>query len=64
VGNTDKLLTKKHELKRRYLELIEDAYNFKQLDDALSDFAEFKATKVLYKINKLKFVVTEKASMA
>jgi len=64
VENTDKLLTKKYQLKRRYLELIEDAYNFKQLDDALSDFAEFKATKVLNKINKLKFVVTDPAPMA
>ncbi|MBU2927374.1 Lacal_2735 family protein [Winogradskyella psychrotolerans] len=39
------------------MQLIEDAYNLRQTDHALSDFSEYQATKVLYKINKLGFVV-------
>jgi hypothetical protein len=44
-------------LKKKYLLLIEDAYNLSQTDHALSDFSEFKATKILHKINKLKFIL-------
>ncbi|WP_296384896.1 Lacal_2735 family protein [Winogradskyella sp.] len=51
------MLQKKSKLNEKYLRLIEDAYNLRQTDHALSDFSEYKATKILYKINKLKFVV-------
>ena len=57
MSNLKKLLKKKSKLKEKYLKLIEDAYNLRQTDHALSDFSEYKATKILYKINKLKFVV-------
>jgi hypothetical protein len=36
---------------------MEDAYNLRQTDHALSDFSEFKATKVLNQLNKLKFII-------
>ena len=57
MPNSKLLLLKKSKLKQQYLQLIEDAYNLSQTDHALSDFSEYKATKILHKINKLKFVV-------
>ncbi len=57
MSNSKKLLKKKSKLKEKYLKLIEDAYNLRQTDHALSDFSEYKATKILNKINKLTFVV-------
>ena len=64
MSNSEKLLQKKTRLKLRYLQLIEDAYNLRQTDHALSDFSEYKATKILHKINKLKFVVGDKKLQA
>ncbi|MBF8148321.1 Lacal_2735 family protein [Winogradskyella sp. F6397] len=52
-----KLLKRRIKLKKKYIQLIEDAYNLRQTDHALSDFSEYQATKVLHKINKLGFVV-------
>jgi hypothetical protein len=57
VANLNKLLDKKKRLNKKYQQLIEDAYNLRPTDHALSDFSEYKATKVLHKINKLKFVI-------
>ncbi|WP_405576497.1 Lacal_2735 family protein [Winogradskyella sp. Asnod2-B02-A] len=57
MANLNRLLNKKDKLNKKYKRLIEDAYNLRQTDHALSDISEYKATKVLYKINKLKFVV-------
>lgn len=57
MANLNRLLNKKKKLKKKYRQLIEEAYNLRQTDHALSDFSEYKATKVLHKINKLKFVV-------
>lgn len=59
MSGAQKLLQKKRKLKQKYLLLIEDAYNHKQIDHAYSDLSEFKAIKVLNKINQLKFVVTD-----
>ncbi len=49
---------KEHQLKlqRRYKQLVEQAYNFRQTDSALSDLSEFKAIKLLNKLNQLKFL--------
>ena len=57
MANLNRLLNKKDKLNKKYKRLIEDAYNLRQTDHALSDISEYKPTKVLYKINKLKFVV-------
>ena len=59
MANLDRLLQKKTRLKRRYKQLVEDAYNLRQTDHALSDFSEYQATKVLNKINKLKFLLRD-----
>lgn len=52
---------KEHQLKlqRRYKQLIEQAYNFRQTDSAFSDLSEFKAIKLLNKLNQLKFLNRE-----
>ncbi|MEZ4792788.1 MAG: Lacal_2735 family protein [Gelidibacter sp.] len=52
---------KEHQLKlqKRYKQLIEQAYNFRQTDSALSDLSEYKAYKLLYKLNQLKFLNRE-----
>jgi len=49
---------KKHQLKlqTRYKQLIEQAYNVRQTDHALSDISEYKAIKLLYKLNRLKYL--------
>lgn len=59
MANLDRLLQKKTKLKQQYKRLIEDAYNLRQTDHALSDFSEYQATKVLNKINKLKFMLRD-----
>lgn len=55
----DKILQKKRKLKLKYLSLIEEAYNYRQTDHGYSDLSEFKAIKVLNRINELKFVVKD-----
>jgi len=40
----------------RYKQLMEQAYNFRQTDSAFSDISEYKAIKLLSKLNKLKFL--------
>lgn len=53
-----KLIEEQRQLTLTYIKLIEDAYNLRELDDALSDVSAYEATLILNQINKLKFVVT------
>jgi len=46
-------------LNDRYKELIEQAYNLRQTDCALSDISEYKAIKLLDELNKLKYLNRE-----
>lgn len=46
-------------LQNRYKQLIEQAYNVRQTDHALSDISEFKAIKLLNKLNRLKYLNRE-----
>lgn len=52
---------KSHQLKlqNRYKQLIEQAYNVRQTDHALSDISEYKAIKLLNKLNRLKYLNRE-----
>ena len=43
-------------LNKRYKHLVEKAYNLRQTDSALSDFFEYKAIKLLHKINRLRYL--------
>ena len=47
-----------HQLKlqQQYKQLIEQAYNLRQTDCALSDISEYKAIKLLNKLNRLKYL--------
>ncbi|MCK8481560.1 Lacal_2735 family protein [Psychroserpens algicola] len=51
-----KILDHQNKLLSRYKRLIEQAYNFRQTDSALSDISEFQAIKLLHKLNKLKYL--------
>ena len=46
----------KRKLNRRYKQLIEKAYNFRQTDSAMSDISEFQAIKLLNKLNRLEYL--------
>ena len=48
-------------LNNKYKQLIEEAYNLRQTDHALSDISEFRAIKLLDELNKLKFLSREQS---
>ena len=52
---------KAHQIKlqNRYKLLIEKAYNVRQTDHALSDISEYKAIKLLNKLNRLKYLTRD-----
>ncbi len=56
-----KSVIKNHQrkLSRRYKQLVEQAYNLRQTDSALSDISEYKALKLLNKLNRLKYLSRE-----
>jgi hypothetical protein len=43
-------------LRKKYKLLIEEAYNLRQTDHALSDFSEYRAMQLLNRMNRLKFL--------
>ena len=50
------LKSKKESLKQEYLKFLEEAYNLRQSDSALSDFSEYRALQLLHEINRLNFL--------
>jgi hypothetical protein len=59
MDRLDIIRSNQTKLNKRYKELIEKAYNFRQTDSALSDISEFKAIKLLNKLNRLKYLYRE-----
>ena len=59
LSTTSKIKAHKAKLQKQYKNLIEEAYNWRQTDSALSDISEYRALKLLDKINKLKFLERE-----
>jgi hypothetical protein len=59
MQNSDVILKKQEKLNIKYKKLVEQAYNFRQTDSALSDISEYKAIKLLNKLNRLKFLARE-----
>ena len=53
------LKTNQYKLMQRYKILMERAYNFQQTDGAISDISEYKAMKLLDKLNRLKYLVRD-----
>lgn len=56
-----KLKEDQNRLNNKYKQLVEEAYNLRQTDHALSDISEFRAIKLLDKLNKLKFLSREQS---
>lgn len=48
-------------LSKRYKQLVEQAYNLRQSDSALSDISEYKALKLLNKLNRLRYLSREQS---
>ena len=55
MGINNIIKNRQKKLDERYKELMEQAYNFRQTDSELSDLSEFKAMRLLNKLNALKY---------
>jgi len=62
MSRIDSIKQKQIKLNNKYKELVEQAYNFRQTDSALSDLSEFRAIKLLNKLNRLKYLSREMKS--
>ena len=63
MKHSQKLIDNQNTLLSRYKTLVEQAYNLRQTDSALSDFSEYKAIKLLHKMNKLKFLTRDLSTL-
>ncbi|PWK18293.1 Lacal_2735 family protein [Xanthomarina spongicola] len=61
MENLSELKANQIRLQQRYKQLIEQAYNLRQTDCAMSDISEFRAIKLLNKLNRLKYLSREPA---
>ncbi|WP_324313137.1 Lacal_2735 family protein [Xanthomarina sp.] len=59
MENSKKIEENQIKLQNRYKQLIEQAYNLRQTDCAMSDISEYKAIKLLHKLNRLKYLNRE-----
>lgn len=59
MSRIDHIKQNQEKLISRYKLLIEQAYNLRQTDSAQSDISEFKAIKLLNKLNRLKYLSRE-----
>ncbi len=64
MSRKDLLKYQQQKLNKRYKLLIEQAYNLRQTDHAMSDLSEYKALKLLNKMNRLKFLSRENSQPA
>lgn len=59
MNRIKEIKTHQDKLSSKYKQLLEQAYNFRQTDSALSDISEYKAIKLLNKLNRLKYLQRE-----
>ncbi len=59
MSKSSNIKDNQNKLQKQYKQLIEDAYNFRQTDAALSDISEYRALKLLDKLNRLNFLSRE-----
>jgi len=59
MKSNDLIKTYQVKLNERYKQLVEQAYNLRQTDSALSDISEYKAIKLLDELNRLKYLYRE-----
>lgn len=64
MDRIDSLRIHQVELNKQYKSLVEQAYNFRQTDSALSDISEYRAIKLLNKLNRLKYLYREQQQTA
>ena len=64
MNRIDEINTRHDQLNKQYKTLIEQAYNFRQTDSALSDISEYRAIKLLNKLNRLKYLYREQNKSA
>ncbi|GGZ77136.1 Lacal_2735 family protein [Algibacter mikhailovii] len=64
MNRIDSLKIHQVELIKKYKSLVEQAYNFRQTDSALSDISEYRAIKLLNKLNRLKYLHREQQQKA
>ncbi|WP_308993057.1 Lacal_2735 family protein [Mariniflexile litorale] len=55
MSANDIITNRQKKLDEQYKELMEQAYNFRQTDSELSDVAEFRAMRLLNKLNTLRY---------
>ncbi|WP_053992144.1 Lacal_2735 family protein [Mangrovimonas sp. TPBH4] len=60
MKTSSELKSYQQKLLLKYKELVEQAYNLRQTDSALSDISEYKAIKLLNKLNRLKYLNRER----
>lgn len=51
-----KIAEHRNRLLKQYKKLVEEAYNLRETDSALSDISEYRALKLLDELNRLKFL--------
>ncbi|WP_252723227.1 Lacal_2735 family protein [Pseudotamlana agarivorans] len=56
--NTSYIKKQQIKLIKNYKQLMEQAYNFRQIDSAISDILEFRAIKLLNEANNLNYLTT------
>ncbi|MBU2951568.1 Lacal_2735 family protein [Tamlana agarivorans] len=59
MNRFDAIKLHEDKLHKDYKTLVEQAYNFRQTDCALSDISEYRAIKLLNKLNRLKYLYRE-----
>jgi|31_taG_2_1085359.scaffolds.fasta_scaffold02494_1 hypothetical protein len=59
MAKPSKFIEQQNKLNSKYKQLIEEAYNLRQTDSALSDISEYKAIQLLHKINRLRYLNRE-----
>jgi len=56
MSRTSQLKTYKNHLEKRYRKLLERSSNYQFIDENMSDFAAYKAMKVLNKLNAVQYL--------
>ena len=59
MSDLSKIKKRQQDLQTKYKQLVEQAYNFRQTDHALSDLSEYNAIKLLHKLNRIKYLNRE-----
>lgn len=59
LKNSINIDNKRKELKKKYKQHLEEAYNLRQTDHAMSDVFEFSAIQLLNELNQLKYLNRE-----